>query len=42
MAPVNILKQVKAGGRWRLVAIPRHRKAGYEGESLPAGRYFIE
>ena len=42
MAHVNILKQVKADDRWRLVAIPRNRKGGYDWESLPDGRYFIE
>jgi integrase len=42
VAHVNILKQVKADDRWRLVAIPRNRKGGYDWESLPDGRYFIE
>jgi len=39
---VNILKQVKTGERWKLVAIPRNRKGGYDWTSLPEGRYFIE
>jgi len=35
MAHVNILKQVKSGDRWRLVAIPRNKKGGYDWEALP-------
>jgi integrase/recombinase XerD len=42
VAHVNILKQVKAEDRWKLVAIPRTKKGGYDWESLPDGRYFVE
>ena len=35
MARVNILKQVKSGERWRLVAIPRNRKAATIGRRCP-------
>ncbi|HEY4360382.1 MAG TPA: tyrosine-type recombinase/integrase [Bryobacteraceae bacterium] len=42
MARVNILKQIKSGERWNLVAIPRNKKGGYDWESLPDGRYFVE
>jgi integrase/recombinase XerD len=39
---VNILKQVKVDGRWKLVSIPRDGKGGYDWKALPEGRYFIE
>ena len=39
---VNILKQVKEGERWKLVAIPRKKSGAYDWESLPEGRYFVE
>lgn len=42
MAKVNILKQVKSDGQWRLVAIPRTKSGGYDWTALPEGRYFIE
>lgn len=42
MARVNILKQVKSGDRWRLVAIPRNKKGDYDWTALPEGRYFVE
>ena len=42
MARVNILKQVKDGDRWKLVAIPRNKKGDYDWESLAEGRYFVE
>ncbi len=42
MARVNILKQVRAGKRWRLLSIPRNRKGGYNWRVLPEGRFFIE
>jgi len=42
VARVNILKQVKIGDRWRLVAIPRDRKGRTDWKALPEGRYFIE
>jgi hypothetical protein len=42
VARVNILKQVKSGDRWRLVAIPRNKKGDYDWQALPEGRYFVE
>ena len=42
MSRVNILKQIKVDGRWKLVSVPRDRKGGYDWNSLPEGRYFIE
>jgi integrase/recombinase XerD len=42
VAHVNILKQVKSGDRWKLVAIPRKKSGGYDWGSLPEGRYFVE
>src|SRR4051812_29579237 len=42
MARVNILKQVKVGELWRLVAIPRNNKGDYDWGALPEGRYFVE
>jgi hypothetical protein len=42
VAHVNILKQVKSGERWRLVAIPRKKNGDYDWNALPEGRYFIE
>ncbi len=42
MARINILKQVKFGDRWRLVAIPRNKKGDYLWGALPEGRYFVE
>ena len=42
MARVNILKQVKSGEKWRLVAIPRKKSGAYDWEALPEGRYFVE
>jgi len=42
MPHVNVLKQVKSAGRWRLRSIPRKRTGGYDWSALPDGRYFIE
>lgn len=42
MPRVNILKQVKVDGQWRLVAIPRDEHGRSNWRSLPEGRYFIE
>jgi len=42
VARVNILKQVKDGDRWRLVAIPRKKNGDYDWSALPEGRYFVE
>lgn len=42
MPRVNILKQVKAGDRWRLVAIPKDRHGRSDWKALPEGRYFVE
>jgi integrase len=42
MPRVNILKQIKVDERWKLVSVPRTDKGGYDWNSLPEGRYFIE
>jgi integrase/recombinase XerD len=42
VAHVNILKQVKSGERWKLVAIPRKKSGDYDWSALPEGRYFVE
>ena len=42
MPHVNVLKQVKIAGRWRLRSIPRKLTGGYDWSALPDGRYFIE
>ena len=42
MPHINVLKQVKIAGRWRLRSIPRKRTGGYDWGALPDGRYFIE
>ena len=42
MPRVNILKQVKSDTGWKLVAIPRNKKGGYDWDSLPEGRYYID
>jgi len=42
MSRVNILKQLKVDGRWKLVSIPRDRDGRYNWKALPDGRYFIE
>jgi integrase len=42
MARVNILKQIKSETGWKLVAIPRNKKGGYDWESLPDGRYYLD
>jgi len=39
---VNILKQVKIGGKWRLCSIPRKRSGGYDWKALPEGNYYVE
>src|ERR1017187_8224907 len=39
---VNILKQIKIDERWKLVAMPRTDKGGYDWNALPEGRYFVE
>lgn len=42
MAHVNLLKQIKVGDRWKIVAIPRTNKGGYDWQSLPEGRYYLD
>ena len=42
MPKVNIVKQVKVDERWKLVAMPRTDKGGYDWNALPEGRYFVE
>jgi integrase/recombinase XerD len=42
VARVNVLKQIKVEGRWKLVAIPRNKKGNYDWNALPDGRYFVD
>ncbi len=42
MPRVNILKQVKVDGRWRLVAVPKNGQGKPDWKALPEGCYFIE
>jgi integrase len=42
MPRVNMLKQVKVDGHWKLVAIPRDGHGRPNWKALPEGRYFIE
>ena len=42
MARFDIRKQVKVGGRWRLVSIPHDDHGRNNWKALPEGRYFIE
>jgi integrase len=42
VARVNVLKQIKVEDRWKLVAIPRNDKGGYDWNALPDGRYYLD
>ena len=42
MARVNIVKQVKVDGVWKLLSIPRNEKGNYDSNALPQGLYLIE
>lgn len=42
MAHVNLLKQIKVGEQWKIVAIPRDKKGGYNWQALPEGRYYLD
>jgi hypothetical protein len=42
MARVNIVKQIKAGDRWVLKAIPRKKTGERDWKALPEGSYFLE
>ena len=42
MAHVNLLKQIKFEDRWKMVAIPRNKKGGYDWNALPDGRYYLD
>jgi integrase len=42
VARINVLKQIRAEDRWKLVSIPRNRKGAYDWGVLPEGGYFIE
>lgn len=42
MSHVNIVKKVKIGERWRLLAIPKTGKGNLDWGALPEGRYYIE
>ena len=42
MPHVNILKQIKVDGQWKLVSILRDEHGRADWKALPEGRYFIE
>ena len=42
MARVNIVKQIKVGGKWALRSIPKKASSHYNWNALPDGTYFIE
>ena len=42
MARVNIVKEVKENGRWKLLSNPRKPDGRYEWKTLPEGRNLIE
>jgi integrase/recombinase XerD len=42
LAHVNLLKQIKVEDRWKIVAIPRNTKGGYDWSALPEGRYYLD
>ena len=42
MSRVNIIKQIKIDGRWKLRSIPKTSKGTYDWAALPEGEYFIE
>ncbi len=42
MPRVNIVKQVNLDGRWRMRSIPRKPSGGYDWNTLPDGRYYVE
>ena len=42
MARVNIVKRIKVSGRWIMRSIPRKQSGGWDWNSLPDGRYYVE
>src|SRR5688572_10416519 len=42
MARVNIVKRIKHNGRWVMRSIPRKQSGGWDWNSLPDGRYYVE
>jgi hypothetical protein len=42
MARVNIVKRFKDNGRWIMRSIPRKESGGWDWNSLPDGRYYVE
>jgi len=42
MARVNIVKRIKITGRWVMRSIPRKPSGGWDWNSLPEGRYYVE
>lgn len=42
MARVNIVKRIKHNGRWVMRSIPRRQSGGWDWNSLPDGRFYVE
>lgn len=42
MARVNIVKRIKDNGRWIMRSIPKKPSGGWDWNSLPDGRYYVE
>ena len=42
MSPVNIVKRIKIGGRWKMFSIPRNAKGNYDWNAIADGRYYVE
>ena len=42
MGRVNIVKQIKVGGKWTLRSIPKKESGHYDWSALPDGDYFVE
>ena len=42
MARVNIVKRIKADGRWVMRSVPKKPTGEWDWKSLPEGRYYVE
>ena len=42
MARVNIVKRIKADGRWVMRSVPKKSNGEWDWKSLPEGRYYVE
>lgn len=42
MARVNIVKRIKADGRWVMRSVPKRANGEWDWKSLPEGRYYVE